>query len=181
MRQRLSVTLPPFPRLIKSGWDKVLLVVVITAPALAFTWLYSRALRPSPGPEPVDQPGAGIIVGAEVLDIWIPSTLLDKARLQPGCLAAQTHQESQSGLECLGCENHWYALSIRSHQVNGGTAQIIFIRHPYRDQQIRGEFLDILATAAGNPPRYSTSRFADTEVHKLPAGLSEREFREALE
>ena len=60
-------------------------------------------------------------------------------------------------------------------------AEITFIRQPYRESKFFQEFLDVLATLAGNPPIDSTSNFSAAEVHILPNELSEREPREVVE
>ena len=137
--------------------------------------------RPSRLPESDDKPGSGVTVRAEVLHLWMPETLIDLAGHQPLSSVVQTHDELPTSLERRGKEKLWYALTTRGHQVNGGIADITIIRHPYRDPQHVQEFLDVLATVAGNPPSYPTKHYSGAEVHVLPVEVSEREPSEVVE
>jgi len=157
------------------------MVFVLVAPVIGLTWLDSCARRPSRLLEPDDNPGSGVTVREEVLQLWLPETLIDLAGQHSESSVAPTHQELRTSLERRGQEKLWYALTTRSYQVNGGIADITFIRHPYRDPEHFQEFLDVLATAAGNPPRYPTLQYSGSEVHILPGELSEREPSEVVE
>jgi hypothetical protein len=171
----------PLRRLLRSWCDQVFMVVVIVASALAFMSLDSRGIRPSRVLKPDEQPGSGVIVRDEVLHLWLPESLLDLPGHQSEPSLAQTHQELRSSLERRGRENVWYALTIRSHVDNGEMADITFIRHPYSDAEHFQELLDVLSTAAGNPPRGPTSNYSNAAVHILPGELSERKPREVIE
>jgi hypothetical protein len=151
------------------------MVFLLVAPVIGFTWLDSRASRPSQVLEPDDKPGSGVTVRAEVLQLWLPETLIELAGHRPESLVPQTHHELQSSLERRRQEKLWYALTTRGYQVNGGIADITFIRHPYWAPQHFQEFLDVLATVAGNPPRYPALHYSGAEVHILSGELSERE------
>jgi len=157
------------------------MVFVLVAPVIAFTWLDSRASRPSRVLEPDDKPGSGVTVRADVLHLWLPETLIDLAGHQPESSVPQTHHELQTFLERRGQEKLWYALTTRGYQVNGGIADITVIRHPHGARQHFQEFLDILATAAGNPPRYPTLHYSGAEVHILPGEVLERDPSEVVE
>jgi len=156
------------------------MVFVLVAPVIGLTWLNSCASRPSRLLEPDDKPGSGITVRAEVLHLWLPETLIDLAGHQAEYSVPQTHHELQTSLERRGQEKLWYALTTRGYQVNGGITDITFIRHPYRDPEHFQEFLDVLATVAGNPPRYPTLHYSGAEVHIPPGELSEREPSEVV-
>jgi hypothetical protein len=170
------------PGLLLGSWgEKVLMVFVLVAPLIGFTWLDSCASRPSRVLEPDDQPGSGVIVRAEVLHLWLPETLIDLVGHQSEYLVSQTHHELQPSLERRGHEKLWYASTTRGYQVNGGIVDITVIRHPYRDPEHFQEFLDVLSTVAGNPPRYPTLQYSGAGVHVLPGELSEREPSEVVE
>jgi hypothetical protein len=181
MMKPITLTWRPIRRLLRSWGDKVLMVVVIVTMAIGLMRLGFRASVPTREPEPDDRGGSGIIVRDEVLHLWLPTTLIELARNQSDSSVAHTHQELRTFLERRGQENLWYAFTTRGHQVNGGTADMTFIRHPYRAPEHFGEFLDVLATAAGNPSRDPTSRYSGAEVHILSRELSEREPREVVE
>ncbi len=168
-------------RLLKSWAEKVLMVSVLVAPVVGLTWLDSCASRPGQSLEPDDKPGSGITVRADVLDLWLPATLIDLAGRHSESSVPSTHEELRTFLDRGGQEKLWYASTTRSYQVNGGVVDITVIRHPSRDPQHFQEFLDVLATVAGNPPSYPTLHYAGAEVHILPGKLSEREPSEVVE
>jgi hypothetical protein len=125
-------------------------------------------------------PGSGVVARSEVRHLWLPETLKDFAEHRSRSPAGRTHSELRAFLERRGKTDLWYAISARGHQVNGGFADITFIRRPYGDAQHFQEFLDILTTAAGDPPRYSTASYTGALVHILPRELSDREPREVV-
>ncbi len=176
-----TVTWLALRRLLGSWGEKVLMVFVLVAPLIGLSWLDSRAIRPSRVHETDDQPGSGVTVRAEVLQLWLPESLIDLAGRQPESSVPQTHDELQTFLERRGQEKLWYALTTRGYQVNGDTADITVIRHPYGDPQHFQEFLDVLATAAGNPPRYPALHYSRAEVHILSGEPSERDRSEVVE
>jgi hypothetical protein len=168
-------------RLFRSWGDKVLILAVIVAAAIAFTRLDSRVIRPSRAVEAEDRPGSGVVVRGEVVHLWFPEILLDEARHQPISAVARSHGEARSLPEPPGREKLWYALTIRGHQQNGRYAHVTHVRHPYRNPEHFSEFLKALATAAGHPPIDSTPDFSKAEVHIIPGELSEREPSEVVE
>jgi hypothetical protein len=173
-----AVTWRLLGRLLWSRGEKFLMLGLIAALALGSTWLNVGASRPSRRLEADDLPGAGVIVKTEVVDLWLPETLIDLVDHRPECVLARTQQELRTTLECRGVDDLWYAYTIRCYQVNGGVGDVTFVRRPSLcESQNFAEYLNVLATAAGNPP----GRYASAEVHILPGNLSARQVREAVE
>jgi hypothetical protein len=167
----------PLRRRFRSLVHGVFMVAMIVATAIGLTWLDVRALWPGQGVGPEDLPGSGVIVRTEVLHLWLQESLMEPAGPQPESSVARTHRELRAILECRGQEGLWYALTSRGHQVDGGSADITLIRHPYGDAEHFREFLDVLATAAGHPTPYH----AGAQVHFVAGDLSGREPREVIE
>jgi hypothetical protein len=167
-------------RLLRSWADKAMLLALVAATAIGLAWLDSRVIRPGRGLEPQDDPRSGVTVRNEVLHLWLPETLSELAKHQPFTAVAQQHQQLRTSLERRARESAWYALTTRAHQANGGMADITYIRHPYSDSQTFQELLDVLATAAGNPPLHSTLNLSGARVHILSSELSEREPSEVV-
>jgi hypothetical protein len=176
-----TVTWLALGRLLRRWGETVLMLFLLVAPVAGFTWLGFCASRPSPVLEFDNQPGSGVTIRAEVLHLWLPETLIDLAEHSPVCSVPQTHHELQTTLERRVEEKLWYALTTRGYQINGGTEDITVIRYPYRDPQHFQEFLDVLATVAGNPPRYPTLHYSGADVHVLRGELSERDPSEVVE
>jgi hypothetical protein len=168
-------------RLLLRWGDKVLLVVVIIAPAIGWMCLDSRRVRPSRSHESKNFAGSGTLTHVEVVDLWVPETMLDAGRRQPDCAAAPAYAELRSTINRRTWDNLWYALTIRAYQVDGGAADITFIRHPFREPCYVKEFHHVLAAAAGISPRHSTVGYNRAEVHILPVDVAEREPREVME
>ncbi len=174
-----TATSLPLWRLFRSWGDKVLILAVIVAAAIAFTRLDSRVIRPSRSVEGEDRPGSGVVVRYEVVHLWFPQTLLDECDTSPFPLWRKSWG-SPIPPRTTGCEKLWYALTIRGHQQNGRDASVTYIRHPYRNPEHFSEFLKALATAAGHPPIDPTPSFSKAEVHIIPGELSEREPSEVV-
>jgi hypothetical protein len=159
-----------------------LMIVVVFAP-IAIGLAHSNAVVPQPGaaPELSDAPGSGVIVRSEVIHLWLPETLADLARSESPALGARTHQELKKALEQRGQQNLWYAITVRGHQVNHGASDISFIRYPYRQPEYLQELMDVLAIVAGSAPRLPSADYSAAIVHIMPAGMSRREWLEAMQ
>src|SRR5262249_30816329 len=128
-------------RLLESWGERVLMLLLLVTPVVGFTWLGSCASPPSRALEFDSQPGSGVTIRAEVLHLCLPRTLVDLAGGQPRYPVPQTHHQLQTFLESRAQEKLWYALTTRGYQVNGGIADITFIRYPYRDPEDFQELL----------------------------------------
>jgi hypothetical protein len=144
------------------------------------TRLSFHVARQAHEPEPADQPGAGIIVHSELLRLWLPQELTDLSKRQPQSLVVRTHEEMQRLLETPDRRRLWYALTFRVRQLNGKVVDLTFIRRPHDDPRHFPEFLDILATAAGNPPRGPDADYSKASVSIIAQESSEREPRDVM-
>jgi hypothetical protein len=186
MTNATSATRQSIGRLLWSWGDKALMLGLIGALAIGSNWLNVCAGQPNRSGDVAvdDTPGAGIIVDTEVVRLWLPESVIDLAAQKSEFTRARVHQELCTGLECQE-ENHlWYALTIRCYQTDGRAVEITSIRRPcVMDAPSFTEFLDVLATADGNPPaKYSAAdvrivagnppvRLAREIVEKLVSGL----------
>ena len=159
----------------------LMIVVVFVTTAIGLTQFDAWAPRSSGALEFNDPPGSGVIVRSEVIHLWLPEILVDPARREFPALVARSHQELKKALERGGQENLWYAITVRGHQANHGATDISFIRHPYRDPENLQELMDVLATVAGSPHCRSSADYSAAIVHIIPAGMSRREWLEAMQ
>jgi hypothetical protein len=157
------------------------IVVVFVTTAIGLTQFDAFAPRPSGALEFSDPPGSGVIVRSEVIHLWLPEILVDPTRHEFPVLVARTHQELKKALERGGQENLWYAITVRGHQANHGAADISLIRYPYREPENFQELIDVLATVAGSPHCRSSADYSAAIVHIMPAGMSRREWLEAMQ
>ncbi len=153
----------------------VVMVIAVWFPRPA-----AQAPRPGREGESEDRPGSGMTVHSQVLHIWLPEPLADMAqgKFPPG--VAQSHHELRQALERKGHQDLWYAYAVRLLQDNGATTEILFIRHPYSEPERFQDFLDILATAAGKPPRYLAADYVGAKLQVLPGTISSRQFLETI-
>jgi len=174
-------TAGPPPRRFQSIWGgTIFTMIVFAAGVVGLARLSFHVARQAQELEPADRPGAGIIVRSELLRLWLPQTLTELAKRQSQSRVVRTHGELQRFLELQDQEDLWYAQTTRGHQVNGDFTDITVIRRPYDDPLHFPELLDILATAAGNPPSYPNADFSKASVHIIARDLLKCESREVM-
>jgi hypothetical protein len=176
------VTTTDFPRgaLFQRLAGDLMIVVVLVTTVIGLTQFDAAAPRPSEAPEFVDSPGAGLIVGSEVIRVWVPESLVELAGHEFPGLIARTHQELKKVLELRGPEDLWYAITVRAHLADHRAEDIPYIRYPHRQPEYLSELSDVLATVAGSPPRHPLLDYSAATVHIMPAGTSQREWLEAM-
>ncbi len=117
----------------------------------------------------------GMPVYSKVLHIWLSERLADVAKREPLARLVQGHQDPDVALTRQEDPSLFYALAVREYRVDGKATDIGFFRSPYLDREYLQEFLGVLATAGGFPPRYPTLDFSRAKVHIVPATMSRRE------
>jgi hypothetical protein len=130
--------------------------------------------------DPTNLPDAGLIVRSELIHVWLPETLSGFATRQSRPKAFRTHDELRNYLERQDNEKLWYALKFRTHQVDGGVLDVTFIRWPYDDAIHFNELLDVLATAAGNPPEDADPDYSRATVQVIDPSSLNSDAREAI-
>ena len=123
----------------------------------------------APGPE--DPPGSGIVVRTEVTALWIPRALRDVAQGEAGAPVFRSPEALQTELKRRGLNDAWYALTYRGYQVNGDSAEITQVRRISEAPAHIEEFQDMMAMAAGHPPRHEGREFSHVKVEIIPDTL----------
>ncbi len=124
----------------------------------------------------------GIIIRNEVISLWMHRALFDLAHRPEYSTPCRSLEEFRRYAEERGLEKAWYVLTIRAFQVDGGTAVISTIRRPYEmNESYYSEFPDILATAAGKPPRNSPIDFTKAKVGVIPRRFLDADPRAVVE
>jgi hypothetical protein len=150
-----------FWRLVKFWGATVSITVVLVVALIAISRVAPRASRPDPDFETNDRSRGSRTIRLEVLRLWLPEALIWLAKRQSLSAVIRDHEDLQQFLELQNVEDPCYALTIRAHQASGEFADITFIRHPYDEPHHFLELIDVLATAAGNPPPYTDPFKAD--------------------
>jgi hypothetical protein len=130
--------------------------------------------------EPADRAGAGIIVRSELVLVWLPETRTGLVQRLSRSRALQSHEELRRALEREENRDLWYALTTRTEQVDGEFADLTVIRRPYDDALHFVEFLDVLATVGGNPPRRPDADFSKANVRLIAEESPNRDPREIM-
>jgi hypothetical protein len=167
-------------RLLTSRGGTLRIVIAIAMATIALTRLAPHAARPDRELEADEPLGDGMVVRYELLDLWLPETLFELAREPSRAPALRDHQDLKRVLELRNEQDLWYALTERAHQVDGGFVDITVIRRPYHDPEWFPEFLAVLATVGGDPPRDSDTDFSTASIHIIPVELATREPRGAI-
>jgi hypothetical protein len=157
-----------------------LLGLVISAVAGQIPPPSPQTPRPGSGPDADDLPGSGITMNSQVLDIWLPERLVDLARREPRSVQVRTYQGLRKPLELQDDQSLFYALRVRQH-ARLESADITFVRDPDREPGHLQEFLDVLATAAGSPPRYPSLEYDNATIHVMPMTTSRQELVQAIQ
>jgi hypothetical protein len=167
-------------RLLSIRGGTTFMIPVFAAGLMGLVGLSFHVVRRAHEVEPVDQPGAGIIVHSELLRLWLPQELTELSKRQSQSLVVRTHEELQRLLELQDRRRLWYALTFRAHQLNDKVVDLTFIRWPYDDPRHFQEFLYILATAVGNPPRGPDADYSKASVSIIAQEASKREPRDVM-
>jgi hypothetical protein len=158
----------------------IFMIFVFAAGVMGLAGLSFHVARRAHELEPADQPGAGIIVHSELLRLWLPQELTDLSKRQSQSLVVRTHEELQRLLERQDRRRLWYAVTFRAHQLDGKVVDLTFIRRPYDEARHFPEFLNVLATAAGNPPRDPDADYSKASVSIIAREPSKREPRDVM-
>jgi hypothetical protein len=151
--------------------EKILMAVVFTAAVIGLTQFASHVSRSGGGLESERIRDGHSVVGVEVRALWLPETLARLAKRQARAPLIRDRQELKQFLERQNLEDVCYVLSVRELYVNGEFDDSTYIRHPYEDIQHFPEFMEVLATAAGHPPRHTGQfeyDFATVSVQVVP-------------
>jgi hypothetical protein len=159
---------------------RVFMMIIFVAGALSLARLSLHVTHQAQELDPADSPGAGITVRTELLRIWLPRTLTELAERQTHSRVVRTHEELRRFLELNNRKDLWYALTMRGHQADGNIVEMTFIQWPYDDSRHFRELQDILATAAGNPPRNPGPDYSKASIYIIAQELLKREPREVM-
>ncbi len=66
------------------SWGEKLLMLIVSL-VIGIAWITIGKARPGSGLGPDESRGSGLVIRVEVIDIWLPVTLIDLARQPPAC------------------------------------------------------------------------------------------------
>jgi hypothetical protein len=160
----------------------VLLFVGVVLAGVAGWFVPPPGQRPRPGAgmdgEFADRPRDYIGVSVHVKDVWLPEPLFNLAKRESWSLAEERHQHLRNVLEREDWQVLFYAFTVRALQANGGVKYFHFIRYSYCKPRNVQELLEVMATAAGHPPK--TDYYSAAAVHVVPAGTSPQELLDGM-
>jgi hypothetical protein len=181
MPARISTTDFPLGAFFRRLAGNLMIVLVLVTTALGLMQFDTAPPRPSATREFSDPPGSGVIVRSEVIGLWIPETLADRAWREFQEPVARTHQELKNILERRDQENLWYVITVRAQLADHRAEESSFIRYPYRQPECFVEFMDVLTAVAGRPRRDPSADYSAATVHIMPAGISQRDWLDCPE
>jgi hypothetical protein len=152
------------------------MVVTAIVGVIGLATLTSAVTRPH-----IERLGTGIIVRRECVRIWLHPALYELAgRLSDQELRSQ--DAFARNTEQPGLTNAWYVITIRLIQADGKDAVVSSIHHPFQTgPAFSSEFPDVLATAAGRPPRTGPVDYSAAEVGVVPERLLSLDPRAAFD
>ena len=165
-------------------YDVVVLILLGAVITVVAGWLLPPPdQRPSaPAERQVDgRLGDGIPVRAQVTHIWLSERLVSVTEREVWSLLEKLHGQLQETRDGENTRVLFYALTVQTLHANGRLGYIHFIRYPFHEPENVRELLDVLATAAGNPPRDPTRDYSIAVVHIVPAEASRQELIDRFE
>ncbi len=142
-------------RLLATSGNRLWFAAVLMTAVIGLSWLAADRYRAAPEPETDSASSEGLVERIEVSRLWLPEGLTRLAIRQNRSPFLRNHEDLQDLLELENLEDLCYALTITGHLVSGKSTECTYIRYPYDQPGFFGEFMDVLATAAANPPPFS--------------------------
>jgi hypothetical protein len=115
-----------------------------------------------------------------VAHIWLPEPLVSLAKRESWTLPEERRQQLRKILERMENRVLFDGFTVQVRQANGRVGNMHFLRYPVRGPENVHELLDLMATAAGNPPQYRTIDYSTAVVHAVPAETSRQELFEGI-
>jgi len=169
---RSNARIPPGARSVLAVlWGHTIIGALLIGAAVGLTGLASRPSKPGADAESVAVPGSGITVRTEVADLWVPGTLYELARDQSESPEPLSHEALQLHLKRECIESLWYARTLHLHQLDGRVAEITIVDYPNQPSGDMQDFLDLLDTIGGRPPRTHGATSSSAKVHIIPEDL----------
>src|SRR5262245_4778851 len=157
-------------------------MAVVLCIVLGLRWVDLHAPAPDGFIQADDPTGGGVDERPEIVEIWLPKALYDLVNDEPGALSVGSGAELRSRLKGGGSEPVWIAFRVRHHPKHGRSTDIRHFRYPWDETgPAFQQCLDVLATAAGKPPRYPTVDFSGAKVGIIPDRLMGRDPRDVLD
>jgi hypothetical protein len=161
----------------RSRLEVIAMLVTSILGIIGLAALSNSVVRPK-----ADSPNGGMIVRWECLNVWLHPALYDLARRFSESGELPSQEALLRNAEQPGLKEAWYILTLRAVQANGQSAVISMIRRPYETAPaFSDEFVDVLATAAGRPPRSARIDYLRAEIGVVPDRLLSLDPREAFD
>jgi hypothetical protein len=127
------------------------------------------------------RPGQDMSVPDHVTHIWMSERLVNLTEREVWSLLEKRRGRLPDTRDDENNRVLFYALTVLRLQTNGRLGYIHFIRYSFHQPEHVRELFDVLATAAGNPPRYPMRDYSTAVVHLVPAGTSRQELIDRIE
>jgi hypothetical protein len=150
--------------------DNIVMTVMIFAAVIGLTRFGSHVTRQAQEPVPADAPGAGMVVRAEPLRLWLPQTLAELVKRQSQTRSVLSFVDLQRFLELQHEQRLWYALTTRAYLANGEVHDLTYIRCPYDNNPMFQESPGIPTN-----PAYPFRDLSKAAVHIIPEEFLERD------
>jgi hypothetical protein len=149
--------------------DNIVMTVMIFAAVIGLTRFGSHVTRQAQGPVPADSLGAGMVVRAEPIRLWLPQTVAELVKRQAQTRSVLTFVDLQCFLEIQHQQRLWYALTTRAHLANGEVHDLTYIRFIYDNNPMFRESPGIPTN-----PAYPFWDLSKAAVHVIPEEFQER-------
>jgi hypothetical protein len=165
-------------------YDLVVLSLLGAVITVVTGWLLPQPdERPRAGAEreATGRPSDGMPVRDQVTHIWLSERLVGMTEREVWSLLEKRRGQLRETRDGESSRDLFYALTLQNLLADGRMEYIDYIRYPFHEPEDVRELLDVLATAAGNPPHDPTRDYSTAVVHRVPAGTSRQELIDRVE
>jgi hypothetical protein len=120
-------------------------------------------------------------VKEHVTHIWLSEPLVNLAKRERWSVEPERHQQTRKILAGEGGHGFFFAFTLQLRHAKGIFGYIDYIRYPIREPDNVRELVEVMATAAGNPPQNRTTDFSNAVIHVVPAVTSRQELLDEIE
>ncbi len=159
--------------------DKLVTLAVMLAGILALGSMCAYVTPTQPTSARSALSSSGVPSRVEVSTIYLPPEFVALCKLPPGAAEIQSHDGLRVYLEDRGMEVAWYAITTQSFGPGAATTLTSFCR-PFDSPDRFEQFLDVLATAAGDPPSYPGTDYSTARIVVMPDEIARSEPAEAM-
>ena len=165
---KLADSRPVSHLLLAALWSETMIGALVIGAAVGLAVLAFHPSNRGTAGEQLDIPGSGITIRGELVDVWMPESLLELVRADSAIPGPLDREKSRLQLNRERGGTLWYALTHRLDQRNGQATQITTIRYPCRPPLDFETFCELVEQIRISRSQHERSNVSTPAVHIIP-------------